>query len=107
MPCSPSPTSVARKRRRIREFYFHDAELVFGVAALFGLEEVEFACGGFGDFDDSAESIFILASPFEPNSDLISLYAMVGCEVNVAQAALGLATPDERFSGIDFKRIAA
>ena len=45
----------------LKEFYLHDAQLVLGVAAVLGFEEVEFTCGRFCHLYDTSESILVLA----------------------------------------------
>jgi len=38
----------------------HNAEFIFGFAAILGFEEVEFTCGGFCHLHDAIKGIFVL-----------------------------------------------
>ena len=90
-----------------QELYFYDAELVLGLAAVLGLEEVELAGGGLSHFHDAAEGVFVFSGTLQADGDLIGGHALGGREMDVAEAALCLAAPDELVAGIDLQGVAA
>ena len=91
----------------VHKFYLHNAELVLCITTILCLEEVELAGGRLCHLHDTAEGILILAGALEADGDLVGLHALGGCQMDVAEAALCLAAPDELFAGIDLQGIAA
>ena len=58
------------------------------------------------EFSDTSEGIFVFAGSFEADSDLVGFHKLGGRQVDVAEASLCFAAPDEGIISIDFEGIA-
>ena len=90
-----------------QKFDFHDTEFVLGFATIRGLEEVEFASGGFCHLDDASKGIFVFTRATQSDGNVVGLHLSGRFQVDITEASLSLAVPDELFAGIDFEWITA
>ena len=81
--------------QRLQKLHLYDAELVAGLVAIFGLEEVEFACGRLYHLYDLAEGIALLGGSLQTDGNLIGQDGVLDVQVDVSKALLGVALPDE------------